>query len=45
MAGFLFLSRYIDVLNLSMRGVPMVDTSGLQALEELYHELKIRAAH
>jgi len=30
----------ISVLILSMRGVPLIDTSGVQALEELYHQLK-----
>jgi SulP family sulfate permease len=29
-----------SVLILSMRGVPLIDTSGVQALDELYHQLK-----
>lgn len=30
----------IGVLILSMRGVPLIDTSGVQALDELYHQLQ-----
>lgn len=30
------------VLILSMRGVPLIDISGIQALDELYHELKLK---
>ncbi|MDF2524611.1 MAG: sodium-independent anion transporter [Clostridiales bacterium] len=29
-----------NVLILSMRGVPLIDTSGIQALDDLYHQLK-----
>ncbi|NLL05824.1 MAG: SulP family inorganic anion transporter [Clostridiaceae bacterium] len=32
----------IGVLILSMRGVPLIDTSGVQALDELYHQLHQR---
>ena len=31
-----------DILILSMRGVPLIDTSGMQALDELYHQLKLK---
>jgi len=30
----------VKVLILSMRGVPLIDTSGVQALDELYHQLQ-----
>lgn len=31
-----------NVIILSMRGVPLIDTSGIQALEELFHQLQCR---
>lgn len=30
------------ILILSMRGVPLIDTSGIQALEQLHHQLKLK---
>lgn len=37
------LSEFDDnILILSMRGVPLIDTSGIQALDELHHQLKLK---